>query len=80
MSGFRSVNIRLKSVDDVNEFVALASLNQGDVDVRSDRYVVDAKSILGVLSLDLKKALTVDIYAGDLEEKLKKFIIEKQDN
>jgi len=79
MSGFRSVKIRLKSVDDVNEFVALASLNQGDVDVRSDRYVVDAKSILGVLSLDLKKVLTVDIYAGGLEEKLAKFIVEEQE-
>jgi len=78
MSGFRSVKIRLKSVDDVNEFVALASLNQGDVDVRSDRYVVDAKSILGVLSLDLKKVLTVDIYAGGLEEKLAKFVVEEQ--
>jgi len=79
MSGFRSVKIRLKSVDDVNEFVALASFNQGDVDVRSDRYVVDAKSILGVLSLDLKKVLTVDIYAGGLEEKLTKFIVEEKE-
>ncbi|MBN2878819.1 MAG: HPr family phosphocarrier protein [Clostridia bacterium] len=79
MSGFRSVKIRLKSVDDVNEFVALASLNQGDVDVRSDRYVVDAKSILGVLSLDLKKVLTVDIYAGGLEDKLDKFIVEEKE-
>ena len=77
MSDFRSVQIRLKSVEDVNEFVALASLNQGDVDIRCDRYVVDAKSILGILSLDLKNILTVDIYAGDLESKIQKFIVEE---
>ena len=77
MSDFRSVQIRLKSVEDVNEFVALASLNQGDVDIRCDRYVVDAKSILGILSLDLKNVLTVDIYAGDLESKIQKFIVEE---
>ncbi len=77
MSDFKSVNIRLRSVDDVNEFVALASLNQGDVDIRCDRYVVDAKSILGILSLNLKKVLTVDIYAGDLEEKIEKFLVKE---
>ena len=77
MSDFKSVNIRLKSVDDVNEFVALASLNKGDVDIRCDRYVVDAKSILGILSLNLKKVLTVDIYAGDLEEKIEKFLVKE---
>ena len=77
MSELKSIKIRLKSVDDVNEFVALASLNQGDVDIRSERYVVDAKSILGILSLDLKKELIVDIYEGDLESKIQKFIVEE---
>jgi len=77
MTDFKSVKIRLRSVDDVNEFVALASLNRGDVDLRCERYVVDAKSILGVLSLNLKQELIVDIYAGDLEEKIQKFIVEE---
>lgn len=75
MGDFKSVNIRLKTVDEVNEFVAIASLNQGDVDIRCDRYVIDAKSILGILSLDLKKILTLDIYDGDLEDKIGKFIV-----
>ncbi len=77
MTDFRSVKIRLKSVEDVNEFVTLASFNKGDVDLRCERYVVDAKSILGVLSLNLKQVLIVDIYAGDLEEKIQKFIVEE---
>lgn len=76
MSEFISVNIKLSSVDDVNEFVGLASLNVGDVDIRSQRYVVDGKSILGILSLDLKKTLVVDIYGGDLKTKIKKFIVD----
>ena len=45
--------------------------------LRCERYVVDAKSILGVLSLNLKQELIVDIYAGDLEEKIQKFIVEE---
>lgn len=76
MGDFKSVKIKLSSVDDVNEFVGLASLNKGDVDIRCERYVVDAKSILGILSLDLKKVLTLDIYDGDLEQKIGKFLIE----
>lgn len=77
MGDFRSVKIKLSSVDEVNEFVSIASLNQGDVDIRCERYVVDAKSILGILSLDLKKVLTLDIYGGDLEEKINKFLVEE---
>lgn len=77
MGDFKSVKIKLSSVDDVNEFVGLASLNKGDVDIRCERYVVDAKSILGILSLDLKKVLNLDIYDGDLEEKLGKFLVEE---
>ncbi len=76
MSDFRSVQIRLKSVEDVNEFVALASLNQGDVDIRCDRYVVDANHT-GDIVTGFKNVLTVDIYAGDLESKIQKFIVEE---
>lgn len=74
MKEFISINIKLDTVDDVNEFVKLAERNIGDVDVRSDRYVVDGKSILGILSLDLKNPLIIDIYGGDLADKIEKFI------
>jgi len=77
MNDFKSVKIKLSTVDEVNEFVNIASLNQGDVDIRQERYVVDAKSILGILSLDLKKALILDIYGGDLKEKIGKFIVKE---
>jgi len=77
MNDFKSVKIKLSTVDEVNEFVNIASLNQGDVDIRQERYVVDAKSILGILSLDLKKVLILDIYGGDLKEKIGKFIVKE---
>lgn len=58
--------------NDVNEFVKVASACDFDIDVAYNRYVVDAKSILGVLGLDLTKALTVT-YQG-YNEKLENFI------
>lgn len=52
------VKIRLTQVDQVREFV----------DLVSDRYTVDAKSLLGIYSLDLSNPLQVVIYGDDSEE------------
>ena len=51
--------IRLNATEDVREFVYGASQCDFDVDVSYNRVLIDAKSILGVLSLDLSKVLTV---------------------
>ncbi|MGI6279256.1 MAG: HPr family phosphocarrier protein [Acutalibacteraceae bacterium] len=51
--------IRLKSIDDVKKFVEIASSKDYDITLESDKYIVDAKSIIGVLSLDLTKPLKV---------------------
>lgn len=53
--------------DMVKEFVAKASKCDFDIDIYYNRYVVDAKSILGVLGLDLRQVLTVS-YNGYQEE------------
>lgn len=53
--------------DMVKEFVARASKCDFDIDIYYNRYVVDAKSILGVLGLDLRQVLTVS-YNGYQEE------------
>ena len=45
--------------DEVKDFVRAASKCDFDIDISYNRYVVDAKSILGVLGLDLKRVLTV---------------------
>ncbi|MBY0758659.1 MULTISPECIES: HPr family phosphocarrier protein [Sellimonas] len=68
--------IRL-TASDVKEFVTSAEKCDFDIDVFYNRFIVDAKSILGVLSLDLTKTLTVQ-YAGinpNFEATLNKFCV-----
>jgi len=73
----KQLSIMLHTINDVKEFVAVVSQFDYDVDLISGRYAVDAKSIIGIFSLDLSKPLKVNIYAdecGELLEKLEKFI------
>lgn len=59
--------IFLPTVEDAKAFVSAASKCDFDIDVFYNRVVIDAKSILGVLSLDLRKPLTVE-YNGENAE------------
>ena len=63
----REKRIMLPTVADAKEFVSAASKCDFDIDVFYNRVVIDAKSILGVLSLDLTRVLTVE-YNGESEE------------
>lgn len=54
-----SQKIRLNETADVKEFVQAASKCDFDVDISYNRVIIDAKSILGILSMDLTKVLTV---------------------
>ena len=58
--------ILLPTIDDAKMFVAAATQCDFDIDVYYNRVVIDAKSILGVLSLDLRNVLTVQ-YDGENE-------------
>lgn len=58
--------ILLPTIDDAKAFVAAATQCDFDIDVYYNRVVIDAKSILGVLSLDLRNVLTVQ-YDGENE-------------
>lgn len=58
----RKIKLRL---DEVKEFVAAASRCDFDIDISYNRFVVDAKSIVGVLGLDLKHSLTVSYNGYD---------------
>lgn len=60
-----TAKIRLSATADVEEFVNAASKCEYDVDVFYNRYIIDAKSILGVLSMDLSRELTVKCYGDD---------------
>lgn len=63
--------------DEVKDFVAAACRADIDIDIAYNRYVVDAKSILGVLGLDLTKILTVTCngYNTEFEKYLSRFQI-----
>jgi len=62
--------IKLTSIMDVKEFVTVAGECDFDVSIFCNHMIVDAKSVLGVLSLDLSKALMVEYDGSDraLEE------------
>ncbi|MCI8924386.1 MAG: HPr family phosphocarrier protein [Lachnospiraceae bacterium] len=58
-------------LDEVKNFVAAASRCDFDIDISYNRFTVDAKSIVGVLGLDLNRVLTVTCHGYDAEfEKL----------
>ncbi len=70
--------IRLSTIMDVRNFVDIVSSAKTDVDLSSGRYVVDAKSIMGIFSLDLMKPIQLTAHQDDPElfEKIKPFIVE----
>ena len=73
----KSVSLRLSLVENVNQFVNIVSRYPFDMDLRAGRHVVDAKSILGIFSLDLSRPITLEIYSDDcgkLMEDIKPFI------
>ena len=60
----------------VKEFVNITQDYPWEILLKSGKYVVDAKSILGIFSLDLSEPITVEIYEDNCDEllaKLKKF-------
>ena len=69
--------IKLNATEEVQEFVNAATRCDFDVDVYYNRFLIDAKSILGVLSLDLTKVLSVDCHGESKEfnRTLKKFAV-----
>ncbi len=74
----KSMQISLQMASQVKAFVNLVQNVVYDVDLRSERYVVDAKSLLGIFSLDLSKPVIVEIHSdncADLLEALKQFAI-----
>lgn len=63
----RETKIKLTSLDEARAFVQAAMKCDFDVDVFYNRVVIDAKSILGVLSLDLTRVLTVRTFGDNAE-------------
>jgi len=76
----KSIKLHLSYINDVKNIVNAANDMKCDIDLISGRYVIDAKSIMGIFSLDFSKPITVDIHGTDKEaavfiEKVKEYVI-----
>ncbi len=70
--------VELKAINDVKDFVNTVMLFNYDIDLVSGRYAIDAKSIMGIFSLDLSKAIKLQAHTDDPEKliaALDKFIV-----
>ena len=77
----QTVSISLNSIEKVKNFVNAISNFDFDFDLVSGRYVIDAKSIMGIFSLDLSKPIDLNIHTDGSEltqvlDVLKPYIVE----
>ena len=73
----KTLEVMLGSINDVKDFVNAVTKYSFDIDLTSGRYVVDAKSIMGIFSLDLSKPIKVEIHSDncdDLVADISKFV------
>ncbi len=70
--------IRLNTLEVVRKFVNVVTAFEGDIDLKSGRYTVDAKSIMGIFSLDLLSPVEMTIHCDNCDaivEKLSAYIV-----
>lgn len=76
----KSIYITLNSIEKVKQFVNTINTYDSEFDLSSGRYIIDAKSIMGIFSLDLSNPLRLDIYNDSCVEAvanaLKEFVVE----
>jgi len=77
----KQFTVRLNSITDDKDFVNVACAQPFDIDLISGRYVIDAKSIMGIFSLDLAKAIRVEVHGteqdgGRFYEMVSKYAVE----
>ena len=63
----KSFYIQLASINDVKEFVNSAGKQSCEIDIISGRYTVDAKSIMGIFSIDLAKPIKIEVHGTEEE-------------
>ena len=75
-----TVKVSLNSIDKVKSFVNDISGFKADFDLVAGRYVIDAKSIMGIFSLDISKPFQLNIYADkdvdQILESIKPYVVE----
>ena len=73
------MTVSLNKISDIQDFVNLASKCPNDVIIKSGRFAVNAKSIMGLFSLDLSKPLKVEFYGRvpyAVKQDIKKFMVD----
>ncbi|MGI5897138.1 MAG: HPr family phosphocarrier protein [Oscillospiraceae bacterium] len=63
----KSVTVMLATINDVKSFVNIVTKYDFDVDLVSGRYAIDAKSIMGIFSLDLSKPIKLEAHTDDAD-------------
>ena len=75
----KTVKISLNSIDKVKSFVNDLTKFDTDFDLVSGRYVIDAKSIMGIFSLDLSKPIKLEAHTDDASDflaEIKQYVVE----
>lgn len=74
----KSLTIKLSTISDVKIFVNTVAKYDFDVDLISGRYAIDAKSIMGIFSLDITKPIKLDAHTDDADkffDEIKEFVV-----
>ena len=66
----KQVSITIREAEKVKSFVNIVNRHPYEMDLRSGRHVVDAKSLLGIFSLDLSSPITLEIYSDSCDDLL----------
>ena len=79
----KTVKVSLNSIDKVKTFVNLINRFDAEFDLVSGRYVIDAKSIMGIFNLDISKPIDLNIHKADnldeILEQLAPYIVEGEE-
>ncbi|WP_099205378.1 PTS sugar transporter [Scatolibacter rhodanostii] len=72
-----STKVLIDSIDKVKEFSAIISKENVDCELIEGVHILDAKSIMGIFSMDIKKPIELKIHSDDKEilNKIKEFIV-----
>lgn len=70
-----SKSIKISNLEDINEFVAEANKVSGDITLKRGKFVIDAKSLLGVLAINIAEGVdvTFPIMAKEFAEFIRKY-------
>lgn len=74
-----TVKILIDTIDKVKNFNAVLNKEDGDFDIVGGGYIIDARSIMGIFSIDISKPLQLNIHSDDTQtvERLKDYIVEE---